>query len=103
MSEQVVEEGSYKGELQDLREATYTINVQLDMLGHSMDAMKRRQKKVLDIICCFGGIDGGHHKQWLLDEIVKTLTAGEYQDWVNKYETGETGPKEYEWDVGIAP
>jgi hypothetical protein len=38
-----------------------------------------------------------------LDEIVKTLTAGEYQDWVNKYETGETGAKECEWDVGIAP
>ena len=56
----------------------------------------------LAIIASYGGIDGGHHKQWVLDQIVRVL-ADDYDDWVREYEDGEDGPKTYEWDAGVAP
>jgi len=60
-------------------------------------------KQVLDLIEAWGGIDGGHHKQWLLNEIVKAITKDGYEKWVREYEDGEDGPKTYFWDTGIAP
>lgn len=62
-----------------------------------------KTEKVLDLIHQYGGIDGDHHKQWLLDQIVRTIMGDDYALWVLKYEHGEDGPKTYEWDVGIAP
>ena len=61
--------------------------------------------RVLGLIAEYGGIDGGHHKQWLLDQIVHTLTdpTEEYGAWVDEYQLGDDGPHTYEWDEGIAP
>jgi hypothetical protein len=78
----------------------------------------------LDFIFQYGGIDGDHHKIWLLDQIVRILKGtkviikeakwedGEkeyritldepsqkYKDWVKEYENDG----EYKWDEGIAP
>lgn len=50
----------------------------------------------------YGGIDGSHHKQWVLDQVVRTL-APSYKGWVKKFKIGEDGPNTYEWDEGIAP
>ena len=50
----------------------------------------------------YGGIDGGHHKQWVLDQLLRIL-ADDYDDWVTEYNAGEDGPETYFWDVGIAP
>ena len=58
--------------------------------------------KALNIIREYGGYDGSHHKQWVLDQLVRTLTD-DYEGWVRRYESGEDGPKTYEWDEGIAP
>jgi hypothetical protein len=59
---------------------------------------------VLDMIGEFGGIDGGHHKQWLLNEILLSLmTQDEYEKWVAEWEDGADGPNTYSWDIGIAP
>jgi len=64
----------------------------------------------LQFIAEYGGIDGAHHKQWCLDQIVRILTqstphaeAGLYYKWVRDFEDGEEGPDSYEWDTGIAP
>lgn len=59
-------------------------------------------QKALDLIEEWGGIDGGHHKQWLLDQLVRELSP-DYEQWVKDYESGEDGPHTYEWDKGIAP
>ena len=56
----------------------------------------------LNLITQYGGIDGDHHKQWLLDQIVHTL-ADNYADWVRDYQDGEDGPGTYIWETGIAP
>ena len=56
----------------------------------------------IDHIEQYGGIDGSHHKQWLLNELIKIL-VDDYDGWVASYEDGEDGPGTYEWDTGIAP
>jgi hypothetical protein len=37
--------------------------------------MEERIEKALGIIHQFGGIDGAHHKQWVLDQVVRALTG----------------------------
>ena len=65
--------------------------------------MKTIHSQILDLIMQWGGVDGAHHKQWLLNEIVKAITRDDYKKWVELYEEGEDGPNTYEWDTGIAP
>ena len=57
----------------------------------------------LTMIGEFGGYDGGHHKQWVLDQVVRILTGDNYNDWIADYCDGEDGPDTYEWDEGIPP
>jgi hypothetical protein len=81
--------------------------------------------KALDVIFQYGGIDGGHHKQWVLDQVVRALTGEDYPLWLAKYKAaGEEGDAEMlaeltpeevqeldemwdgtenDWDTGIAP
>jgi hypothetical protein len=63
--------------------------------------------KALELIEEWGGIDGAHHKQWLLDQIVRTLTHTDegYLAWVYEYEypNGEDARDTYSWDEGVAP
>lgn len=60
--------------------------------------------RVLNLLSEYGGIDGAHHKQWLLDQIARTVSGDVgYPDWVAAYQDGEDGPETYEWDTGIAP
>jgi len=83
---------------------------------------------VLYFIRCYGGFDGAHHKDWVLDQIARILkgskiiieearwengaselrvTVGEpteeYRHWVAEGKDGEDGPDTYEYDEGIAP
>lgn len=46
--------------------------------------------------------DGAHHKQWVIDQMVRELLGSEenYGKWVANYE-GPDG--EYAWDTGMAP
>jgi len=50
----------------------------------------------------YGDVKGNHHKQWLIDQLVRVL-ADNYNEWVIKHNTGEHGPDTYSWDEGIAP
>lgn len=54
---------------------------------------------VVDIILQYGGIDGGHHKMWVIDQILRMVTGPAYDNVIEDYENDG----EYEWDVGIAP
>jgi len=63
-------------------------------------------EEALKLIFQYGGIDGNHHKQWVLDQVVRTLTGSEeeYQAWVKLYqEADENNDPQYMWDEGIAP
>jgi hypothetical protein len=64
---------------------------------------QERIDKALDVIRQYGGIDGAHHKTWVLDQAVRALTGDEYEAWVKDACEGEDGPGTYYWDVGIPP
>lgn len=74
-----------------------------------------------------GQVDGGHHKAWAIDQIVRALTgcpmvwrqatswdgkpyeyeaqgeSDEYKRFVADARAGEDGAETYSWDEGIAP
>ena len=57
------------------------------------------------VIHQYGSIDGAHHKQWVLDQVIRILCGSddEYEKWVFQHNYGEDGPDSYRWDEGIAP
>lgn len=67
--------------------------------------MDPKLENISNLIKDYGGIDGAHHKQWLLDQILREASVDEtsYQAWVQEWNAGEDGPNTYEWDTGIAP
>jgi len=56
---------------------------------------RKRIKEALEIALRYGQIDGGHHKMWVIDQMVRILAGDKYKEL-----TTEPG---YEWDTGIAP
>lgn len=83
---------------------------------------------VMHWIYWFSSISGDHHKNWLIDQIVRILkdtevvcnvysfsdgtkenivSLGEptknYHEWVKEMKFGEDGPGTYDYDAGIAP
>ena len=60
-------------------------------------------KEAIDIAVKYGGIDGAHHKDWVIDQMVRTLSGADYEQVVKDACDGEDGPETYEWDTGVAP
>jgi hypothetical protein len=59
--------------------------------------------KAIELAMTYGAIDGGHHKMWVIDQMVRILAGDKYDAIVREYRDGEDGPDTYEWDEGIAP
>lgn len=47
----------------------------------------------------YAGIDGAHHKQWVIDQMLRALLGEEYAEWVDAFEDGG----KYPWDTGTLP
>ena len=74
-----------------------------------------RIEEALGIAVRFGGIDGDHHKAWVIDQIVRALCGckvgadgtreptAEYLKLVAEAKDGEDGPDTYGWDEGTPP
>lgn len=80
----------------------------------SVDFANPQVERALGFAERFGGIDGAHHKAWVIDQMVRALTGcpmvgdlqGEseaYRTWVDTVKDGEDGPETYSWDEGIPP
>jgi len=89
--------------------------------------MKQRIDKALGFAVRYGGIDGDHHKAWVIDQMVRALTGcpevsknavgahgqpytyeaqGESQEYINLVagaKDGEDGSETYSWEEGVAP
>lgn len=63
-----------------------------------MDA-EERIAEALRIAYEDAGYDGAHHKDWVIDQMVRALAGEGYEAWVKDYE--QDG--EYEWDEGCPP
>lgn len=71
---------------------------------------QKRIKQALKVAFQFGGVDGAHHKTWVIDQMVRALTGctegkktQEYGKFVFDAKNGEDGPNTYDYDEGIAP
>ena len=62
-----------------------------------------KEKKALKVAFEYAQIDGAHHKDWVIDQMVRALTGDGYEVWVVEHNQGEDGADTYEWDEGIAP
>lgn len=60
-------------------------------------------KAAIELAVQYGGIDGAHHKTWVIDQMVRILAGDDYEKTVAEACDGEDGPETYEWDCGIAP
>jgi hypothetical protein len=58
----------------------------------------------LELAFQYSQIDGAHHKNWVIDQMVRKLTGENYEQFVDYYAAeDDDGNPEYEWDEGIAP
>ena len=68
----------------------------------------QRINDALSLIMSYSGIAGDHHKQWVLDQVVRALaqSPAKYHQWV-RTSKGEWDEREhayeYDWDEGIPP
>lgn len=60
-------------------------------------------QKAIDLAVQYGQIDGGHHKMWVIDQMVRILSGDKYSEVVREACEGEDGPNTYDWDAGTAP
>lgn len=92
-----------------------------------VDTPQQRIAKAIQYAVSFGGVDGAHHKDWVIDQMVRALTgcpvetvtalnyrkeaypytrqgeSAEYVEVVRNACAGEDGPNTYTWETGIAP
>lgn len=68
-----------------------------------MEPEGARISRALTLARQYGGIDGGHHKAWVIDQMVRALCGPDYDRFVADARSGEDGPETYDWDCGIAP
>ncbi len=64
---------------------------------------QQRITKALETAASYGDIDGAHHKEWLIDQMVRALTGPDYAEWVRGVRDGDDGSDTYAWGEGIAP
>ena len=93
------------------------------------DALKEdeRIERAIELGFEYGSIDGGHHKMWVIDQMIRILTdcptitlkavdvnqteyeyqslgeSDKYRELMATFRDGEDGPETYSWDEGIAP
>ena len=105
----------YLGETKvELKDTEYSHYKKIDWIQHWIEM--------------YGQYDGGHHKQWVMDQCIRIrygakikirkakwsdgteeyrISLGrptkKYIAWVAEMEAGEDGPKTYTYDEGIAP
>lgn len=89
--------------------------------------LEDRIADALNFAQSYGQEDGGRHKMWVIDQMVRSLTgcplepredvhadgtkytyqalgeSDEYRTFVAEHNAGEDGPDTYSWDEGIAP
>ena len=103
------------------------MDIRIQKKENMMNKKRQTIQRALDIAIRFGGIDGDHHKAWVIDQMVRALTgcpeheqhltdvngkqyvahtlgeSEEYKKLVREACNGEYGPDSYDWDIGVPP
>lgn len=62
-----------------------------------------RINEAIELAVRYGGFDGAHHKDWVIDQMVRILAGERYEQIVREACDGEDGPDTYSWETGVAP
>ena len=75
------------------------------MTRREMERIEKRMDDAVELGLRYGGIDGSHHKMWVIDQMLRLLLADIYDEKIkeNNGPPDADGETEYDWDVGIAP
>ena len=78
--------------VKELKKICKGVNIDLRLKDASI-------KEASNLILRYGGTDGAHHKDWIIDQTLRILQLDNYEKSIR-----DTDPDgEYEWEVGIAP
>lgn len=119
-------DADYRGPMQHLR-AWDELDRMHDEAADEIERLRGAVANAIEIAIRYGGTDGEHHKTWVIDQMIRSLThcpkvntsAVDYKGNAYEYErlgesqeytqlianacAGEDGPETYAWDCGIAP
>lgn len=72
---------------------------QVNKIDAKAETYLLRNMNAVSVAEQFAGIDGAHHKDWVIDNMIQYLLADKYPQFVEAYE------KTYsrKWNKGIAP
>ena len=77
-----------------------------EIIAKCTAAGKRNPDRIanaLSVAISYGQIDGAHHKTWVIDQMVRALAGGRYDELIRIANDGEDGPDTYAWDTGTPP
>ncbi len=63
------------------------------------EILEEKIQKAIDIALKYNYIDGKEHKKWIIDQMVKVLAEGKYDEIIEKVNSQDG----YEWEEGISP
>lgn len=89
------DDGSWKKLSEMVAERMIAITAERDRLKAAVDGAVT--------VAPYGHFDGSHHKNWVIDQMLRSLLGDEYEQWVRNFKDGEDGPDTYDWDEGVAP
>jgi hypothetical protein len=78
-------------------------DMELENIVSRVELAEAKIEQAIKLAVEYGGIDGAHHKNWVIDQMVRVLAGEKYEEIVREACNGEDGPDTYEWDCGIAP
>lgn len=64
----------------------------MDYAQSAFEESLERMAKATEIAVTYGGIDGAHHKQWVIDQMLRALSGGVYEELIPE-----------DWDEGVVP
>lgn len=64
---------------------------------------QERIDAAVEVAIRYGGIDGAHHKAWVIDQMLRHLLGGSYDEVIAESCLDDDGNVAYEHDVGIPP
>lgn len=62
-----------------------------------------RIEAAVDIGIRYGQIDGGDHKMWVIDQMLRALLGDAYAATIDASNKGDSGEDIYTWETGRAP
>ncbi len=84
------------GEVKIIDEKQY---VNIDLLIE----LQKKITKAVGVAEQYAQIDGGHHKMWVIDQMLRELLGNDYNKWLEKYNYDSRENDYEEWNYGIAP